>query len=158
MRYPQSVVFALALIGCGGDQIPGIGPTVKSTHPDQHGRMRDAIHIIGQALRDTGLDDVSPIVDAELLDGYSFDNGDADPTPLWGHNELALNPRGLRCVETIATRDQSPPFVFSALSLTHEMTHCSLDVMLSPDPRHEQRDVWDRIVPNINATLAAYGL
>ena len=171
-----AIVATVALVGlifggCRGEGVPGIGPTITTAHRPLVGPFLQALDVIGDELQANGLPDPAPIVDVTILDGESFAiyetgfaNPDLDGKPLWGRNEVALTHRGLRCLDTIALRngdgeDIGPDAVRpSQVSSAHEAAHCALDVALQPDPKHRDRDVWDRIVPAINARLAEAGL
>lgn len=149
------------LLGCKGDDVPGIGPTVRSAHPSQHARLLRAIDVAGDALQTAGLVDPALIVDLTVFDGDSFAVTweEMDGASLWGHNDLVLGVKGLRCEDAIASRQQDVNDLRpSGLSLAHEMAHCALDVMVRPDSKHEDRAIWDVIVPAVNARLAAEGL
>jgi hypothetical protein len=150
-----------ALLGCKGENVPGLGPSVRTSHPSQHGKLMRAIDVAGDALQANGLADVALIVDLTVLDGFAFEleRADMDVKALWGLNEIVLGTNGVRCKDTIATQDQNPEaLVPSGLALAHELAHCAQDVLFMRDPRHEDRHVWDVIVPAVNAALAAEGL
>lgn len=171
-----TIVSTLALVallfgGCRGGNIPGVGPVVTTSHPPLVERFFRAIDVIGDELQANGLPDPALAVDMTLLDGESFaiyessfGDPDLDGVPLWGRNEIAVTHRGIRCLDMIALRngageDINPDDVRpSQVSAAHELAHCALDIALEPDPGHKDRDVWDRIIPAVNASLAEAGL
>ena len=156
-----AVAFGVVLMGCG-ENVPGIGPSIRSAHPSQHEKLMWAIDVAGDALQREGLVDPALIVDLTVLDGYEFTLERVDEDmglSVWGLNELVLSGKGLRCHDTIATQGQDPEaLVPSGLSLAHELAHCAQAVLLMPDPMHEDRAIWDGVVPAVNAALRAVEL
>lgn len=152
------VCIALLITGCDGE-IPGTGPTVTTAHPELRAPFYQAIDVVGDSLqRDMGADPAL-VLDVTLLDGEGFTSGDVlDGAPLWGRNQFALTGKGPRCLITLALRVPAPEVLPSNTSLAHEAAHCALDWQWEPDGMHEQRWVWDWVVPRANEALEADGL
>lgn len=156
------IVLALGILlfGCfEGDDLPGAGPTITTSHPELVAPFTQAVDVVGDSLQRDLLADPALVLDVTLVDGESFVSGEVlDGAPLWGRNRLVVTDRGPRCQVTLALRVPAAAVRPSATSLAHESAHCALDWLLAPDGAHEQRSVWEWAVPRANEALEARGL
>ena len=131
------------VLGCEGDNIPGTGPTVTTSHPELREPFLRAADIVGDSLQETMLADPALVLDVVLLDGAVFGDGEQqDGVALWGRNRLVLTGKGPRCEDVIALRVPADEVRPSNTSLAHEAAHCALDFLLRFDPGHERPEVW----------------
>jgi hypothetical protein len=155
-----SVCLGLVFFGCfEGDDLPGSGPTITTSHPELVTPFVAAVDVVGDSLQRDLLADPALVLDVTLVDGASFNSTDVlDGAPLWGRNRLVVTGKGPRCQVTLALRVPPAEVKPSGTSLAHEAAHCALDWLLAPDGAHEQRSVWEWAVPRANEALEVRGL